>query len=86
MFLDWLPGIPLKIKLYALVALAFILALLRWRATAVDDALEDVRAEQEAARLRGALLVKEIEHDIDNQTDSGLRGRASRWVRPKDGD
>ena len=71
----------LRLKLYAVLALAFALGLLRWRSMAVDHAVTVLSAQRERARLDAALKAKSAKEEIDALDDMGLANRASRWLR-----
>jgi hypothetical protein len=76
----WLAISP-RIKLYALALLAFIATILKLRHDAVSKALLKLQVDQAEKRIDAMRTAKEIEDEIEILDDSGLSGRASRWVR-----
>lgn len=71
----------LRLKFYAILAVAFVLGLLRWRSMAVDHAVTALSAERERARLDAALKAKQAKEEVNALDDIGLANRASRWLR-----
>lgn len=71
----------LRLKFYAVLAVAFVLGLLRWRSMAVDHAVTVLSAERERARLDAALKAKQAKEEVNALDDIGLANRASRWLR-----
>lgn len=76
--------VPLRYKLYGLVALAFVLGLLRWRNEAVRRAIQDLESRQREAAAEAARVKRGVEHEVELLDDVGLVERASRWVRSDD--
>ena len=72
----------LRLQIYALALLAFVLGLLRWRSAYADAELNEMARKQAEVRLDAALRKMEIEHEIETLGDVGLSGRAARWLRP----
>ena len=72
----------LRLQIYALAALAFVAALLRWRSAYAEGKLYDLERRQLETRLDAALRKMEREHEIATIGDLGLGERASRWLRP----
>lgn len=75
--------IPLRFKIYGIIAVGIALGLLGWRSAGIKAALEKAEAEEKERRLNQIRTAKEVEDDIESLDDSGLRKRASRWVRNK---
>lgn len=73
--------IPIRWKIYAFVAAAFLLGLLRWRSIAVQRAIEDLERQRAESRLKAAKKAKEIRDDVESQDDVHLAERARQWVR-----
>ena len=76
--------IPLHWKIYGLVALAFVLGLLRWRSMAVDAALAEAEAERNKRRLKAIEEAARVRDEVEIMDDTGLADRASRWMRGND--
>jgi|TARA_R110000822_G_scaffold13277_6_gene47208 hypothetical protein len=76
----WLAITP-KVKLYALIALAFVAGLFRWRAVAISNALGKAKAAQLENRLRAIQTAKEVENEVGELDDTDLAARAAKWVR-----
>ena len=76
--------IPLRWKIYGLVALAFVLGLLRWRSMAVDAALAEAEAERNKRRLKAIEEAARVRDEVEIMDDTGLADRASRWMRGND--
>lgn len=71
--------IPLRWKIYALIALAFVAALLNWRTAGIQGKIDEMQAADDRLRVEGLKEAEEIEDDV--QSDIYLADRASRWVR-----
>ena len=76
----WLAVTP-KVKFYALVALAFVLGLLRWRSVSVSNALARAEAKRLEMHVEAMRAAKEVENEIEVLDDVGLAARASKWLR-----
>lgn len=74
----------LRWKIYALIALAFIAAALRWRASAVEDALAIAQAERDRRALGAVTRAQETRNEVENLDNADLKRAASKWVRNKD--
>jgi hypothetical protein len=79
----WLALIPLRWKIYALVAAAFVFGIFGMRARWVDGALAEAEAKRNEARLRAVRESNEVKRDVESMDDAGLADRASRWLRKK---
>ena len=77
----WLALIPLRWKIYALVAAAFVFGVFGMRARWVDGALAKAEAKRNEARLKAVREANEVRRDVEVMDDTGLADRASRWVR-----
>lgn len=76
--------IPLRFKIYGIIAVGVVLGLLGWRSAGIKAALEKAEAEEKERRLGQMRTAKEVEDEVEGLDDAGLRKRASRWVRTKD--
>jgi hypothetical protein len=76
--------IPLKWKIWGLVAAAFVFGLLGWRRSAVEAALAEAEAKRANQRLKAISKAKEIREDVESQSDDNLAKRAGKWVRNND--
>ena len=74
----------LRLQIYALALLAFVLGLLRWRSAYADAKLAEMDRKMAEVRLDAALRKMEKEHEIETLGDVGLGERAARWLRPDD--
>lgn len=70
-------------KIYALMALAFIAAAIRWRSSAVEDALATAEAERDRRTLEAITRAQETRYEIENMDDERIKRLASKWVRNK---
>lgn len=75
--------IPLRFKIYGIIAVGVVLGLLGWRNAGIKAALEKAEAEEKERRLDQIRTAKEVEDDVESLDDNSLRQRASRWVRDK---
>ena len=75
--------IPLRFKVYGLIAVGIVLGLLGWRSAGIKAALEKAEAKEKERRLDQIRTAKEIEEYVESLDDNSLRQRASRWVRDK---
>ena len=75
--------IPLRFKIYGIIAVGVVLGLLGWRSAGIKAALEKAEAEEKERRLGQMRTAKEVEDEVESLDDDGLRKRASRWVRTK---
>lgn len=73
-----------RLKLYALVAAAFILGVLGMRAFWIDEGVDRERAKRDKKRLDDMHKAKEVEDEVEILDDVGLGERASKWVRQAD--
>lgn len=78
--------IPLRFKIYAILAVGLVLGLLGWRSAGIRAALEKAEAEEKERRLDQMRTAKEVEDEVEALDDDGLRSRASKWVRNKNGE
>tara|TARA_R110002167_G_scaffold8198_7_gene38026 strand:- start:250 stop:507 length:258 start_codon:yes stop_codon:yes gene_type:complete len=81
----WLALSP-KLKLYALMALVFIAAILKLRSDAVNNALLLAKAASAEKRLDAIRKANEVEYEIETMGDVYLADRARNWVRENDSD
>ena len=72
----------LRLQIYAVALLAFVLGLLRWRSAYADAKLAEMDRKLTEVRLDAALRKMEKEHEIETLGDVGLGERAARWLRP----
>lgn len=75
---------PLRWKLWGLIALAFALGLLGWRKASVDKAIAEAEAKRNEKRLQAVLKAKEIRDEVESQDDVHLADRARGWLRSGD--
>lgn len=75
--------IPLRFKIYGIIAVGVVLGLLGWRSAGIKAALEKAEAEEKERRLDQIRTAKEVEDDVESLDDNSLRQHASRWVRNK---
>jgi hypothetical protein len=73
----------LRWKIYALSALVFIAAALRWRSNAVGSALALAVAESDRRALEAITRAQEARYNVENMDDDHLRRTAAKWVRDK---
>lgn len=73
-----------RLKLYALVAVAFFLGVLGMRAFWIDEGVDRERAKRDKKRLDDMHKAKEVEDEVEILDDVGLGERASKWVRQAD--
>lgn len=73
-----------RLKLYALVAVAFLLGVLGMRAFWIDEGVDRERAKRDQKRLDDMHKAKEVEDEVEILDDVGLGERASKWVRQAD--
>jgi hypothetical protein len=74
----------LRWKIYGLLALAFIAAALRWRASAVEDALALAQAERDRRAAEAVSRAQETRDNVESMDTDDLKRAASKWVRNKD--
>jgi hypothetical protein len=74
---------PLRWKIYGLIALAFIAAALRWRASAVEDALAIAQAERDRRAVEAVTRAQETRSNVESMDTDSLKRAASKWVRGK---
>ena len=79
----WVALIPLRWKLYALVAGAFLFGILGMRSRWIDNALAKEEAKRNEARVAAMRTANEVRRDVEVMDDTGLADRASRWLREK---
>jgi hypothetical protein len=75
--------IPLRFKIYGMIAVGIVLGLLGWRSAGIKAALEKAEAKEKERRLDQIRTAKEVEEYVESLDDNSLRQRASRWVRNK---
>jgi hypothetical protein len=75
--------IPLRFKIYGMIAVGIVLGLLGWRSAGIKAALEKAEAKEKERRLDQIRTAKEVEEYVESLDDNSLRQRASRWVRDK---
>lgn len=68
-------------RIYAVIALAALLALLRWRSAAVDRAVAQIELRVAEDRLVAVKAAQRVRDDVEILDDAGLASRASRWLR-----
>lgn len=73
-----------RLKLYALVAAAFLLGVIGMRALWIDEGVDREKARRDKQRLGDMREAKEIEDEVEVLDDVGLGERAGRWVRQAD--
>ncbi len=73
--------IPLKWKLYTLVALAFVLGLLGIRAKLITEGESRMRDKIEAKRRQAIEEANEVRNEVEALDRDTLQSRARRWVR-----
>lgn len=73
-----------RLKLYALVAVAFFLGVLGMRAFWIDEGVDREKAKRDQKRLDDMHKAKEVEDEVEILDDVGLGERASKWVRQAD--
>ena len=74
----------IKWRIYAVIALAAIRALLRWRSAAVDNAVAQIELRVAEDRLVAVRAAQGVRDDVEILDDAGLASRASRWLRETD--
>ena len=79
----WVALIPLRWKLYALVAGAFLFGILGMRSRWIDNALAKEEAQRNENRVKALREANEVRRDVEIMDDAGLADRASRWLREK---
>lgn len=82
--LNFFGMIPLKWKLAAIVAVAFIFGLLRIRSNIIANAEDRIRAQIEASRAKAVEDAKEHRDEVEALDSETLAARARRWVRNPD--
>lgn len=73
--------IPIKWKLYALIALAFVLGLVGLRAKFVSDGEKKLRAKIDADRISAIREANDVRNEVEALDRDTLQSRARRWVR-----
>lgn len=73
--------IPIKWKLYALIALAFVLGLVGLRAKFISDGEEKLRAKIDADRISAIREANDVRNEVEALDRDTLQSRARRWVR-----
>lgn len=76
--------IPLKWKLYAILAVAFVSGLLGIRAYIVADTEARLRAKLNAKRLEAIEDAQGVRNEIEALDRDTLKFRSRRWVRGTD--
>lgn len=72
----------LRLQIYAVALLAFVLGLLRWRSAYADAKLAEMDRKLAEVRLDAALKRMEREYEIETLGDVGLGERAAKFLRP----
>ncbi|MGB1843877.1 MAG: hypothetical protein ACPHIB_06925 [Thalassobaculaceae bacterium] len=73
--------IPIRFKIYGILAVGLLLGLLGWRNAGIKSALERAEAEETKRRLDQIKISRDIKDEVQALDDNGLRSRASKWVR-----
>ena len=74
----------IKWRIYAVIALAGLFALFRWRSAAVDSAVAQIELRVAEDRLVAVKAAQRVRDDVEILDDAGLASRASRWLRETD--
>ena len=74
-------SIPLRLKLYALIAVAFAMGVLGLRAKWIGDGEARVRDKLEKQRAKAIEDATEVRNEVEALDRDTLRDRATRWVR-----
>jgi len=72
----WLRGVPVKLQIYAGVAVVIVIALLRWRALGIQSAIKELQRKDlaRAQRIREQIAVARSNHpDGDHDIIERLR-------------
>lgn len=72
-----------RIKLFALVAVAFVLGFLGLRSMWIKEGIDKERVKRQEQRLKSIEKAKEVRNEIEILDDDGLAARASEWMRKK---
>lgn len=73
--------IPLQVKLYLVVGVAFILGVLGIRAKWMHDGEEKVRRQLADKRLKAIKEAEDVRSEVEALDRDTLRDRATVWVR-----
>lgn len=73
--------IPLRWKIYALAAIAFVLALLGVRASIIHTALAHAEAARNLQNLNAVKKARERDAELNQMDDVSLAEHASKWLR-----
>lgn len=72
-----------RLKLYALVAVAFVLGFLGLRSMWIKEGIDRERVKRQEQRLKSIEKAKEVKNEVELLDDEGLAARASEWMRKK---
>lgn len=72
-----------RVKLYALIAAAFILGFIGIRAFWIDEGITKEQQRRDQDRLDALKKANEVRHDVEILDDAGLADRASKWLRER---
>ena len=70
-----------RLKLYALLALAFVLGVLGLRFLWVNEGIQKAEAKRNEKRLEAIRKANEVENEVEALDPDTLRKRASKWLR-----
>lgn len=73
--------IPLRLKLYLVLGVAFMLGVLGIRAKWISDGEERVRVQIADKRLKAMKEAQDVRNEVEGFDRDTLRGRATVWVR-----
>jgi hypothetical protein len=74
-----------KLKLYAALIGAAVLAIVTVYYRGRADGRDDLEYEIKDDRLNKILTAKEVQDELQNSSDDDIAARARRWVRDSDG-
>lgn len=73
--------IPLRLKLYLVATVAFILGVLGIRAKWISDGEDRARSQITEKRLKAIKEAQDVRNEVEAFDRDTLRGRATVWVR-----
>ncbi len=73
--------IPVRFKIYGIIAVGIVLGLLGWRNAGIKAALEKAEAREKEVMADSIRISRKVQNDIEKLDNHSLRGRASKWVR-----
>jgi len=73
-----------KLKLYALIGLAFVAAVLGIYKAGARAGVDRMRQKIDQRRLDNFAAAKEVSDEVEILDDVGLSDRANKWLRRKD--